>query len=106
MNGIDNDLVNNNNYYKYREGGDNVEEDLPTVELIKANKDANLSQTEITVEDIEKMCTKHLKEYLIARTFITAGNKQVLLNHLTKCITNNAPITDRSKIVILLSFVR
>ena len=58
------------------------------------------------MEDITKMCTKHLKEHLMVRSFTTAGNKQVLVNCLAKCITNNAPITDRLKIITPLPIMR
>ena len=58
------------------------------------------------MEDITKMYIIHSKEHLTRRIFITAGNKQVLVDHLTKCITNNAPIIDRSKIVTPLPIVR
>ena len=34
MRNIDDDSVDDNNYYEWRKGGDNAEEDLPTVELI------------------------------------------------------------------------
>ena len=103
---ISDNSVNDNNYYEQREGGNNAEENLPTAELIEADTDMNLAQTEITVEDITKMRQKHLKESLIARTLITAGNKQVLVDCLTKSITDNVPIADRSKIIGPLPIVR
>ena len=52
------------------------------------------------------MHVKYLKEHLIVRSLTTAGNKQFLVYHLTKFITDNTPITDRSKIIKLLPIVR
>ena len=46
------------------------------------------------------------KEHLIVRSFITSGNKQVLIYRLTKYINNNLSITNRLKIITLLPVPR
>ena len=81
---ISNNSVNDGNSCKQREGGDNIEEDLPALESVPFNDELEpdteeyLPEANITIENIIKMHIKYLKEYFIARSFVTIGNKKVL----------------------------
>ena len=111
---LDERSIDDDNACVWRE--DDSEQEIET-ELPVSTEDAVSSESaavgtesalpnSIAIESIPRMCAKHLKEQLTARSLFGTGVKATLIDRLNQALNDNKPVLNASLIVAPLPIVR